>query len=90
MGVWWWSGGAWLHPSDWRRLLPGLSSLGLASPAIGGVGSKILPNLPWKREEAEKRDTSSAYFPPPPSRPFDACLCSELASPPASIFLFWG
>lgn len=80
--------GAWLHPSDWRRLLPCLSSLGLASPAIAGVGRKILPNLPWKREEAEKGI---------PVLPICLLLlpvllvpvlCSELASPPVLIFYF--
>lgn len=47
---------------DWLALL------------LPGVGRKILPNLPWKREEAEKGNTSSVHLSPLPSRPFGACF----------------
>lgn len=73
--------GAWLHPSDWRRLLPCLKSpAGLPYDWEREVGRFSLIR-PGKRKR-EKKDTS--FLPRPFSKPVP---CLELSSSPTFIFI---
>lgn len=74
--------GAWLHPSDWRRLLPCLKSpTGRPYDWEREVGRFSLIR-PGKRKR-KKKDTSS--LPRPSSKPITSL---ELSSSPAFIFYF--
>lgn len=81
--VWVCGGGRGVATPATGGLLPYLPPL-TGQPYDGGGGRRIVPRLPWKREEREKKDSGSLPW------PFRKPLPSPEPSSSAFNFLFWG